>query len=267
MADEKTTQAEGEGNDRPVARPAKPKPSARLTALAVVLVIVSFGIAGYRIHSSMTNLPFNPEAVRHDGSVLYIATFGNVGDDAVEVIRSNIQREFPELGSPRIINLLSNRGIINSRKGVTMATAEMLLAEMAREGGKYPDLLKMVGIIEVPLYSTEGGPDLDIWGLTDANGGNFAIVSTTMKRREIEAEGLKPGTKEYAAAFDLSLGKSTLHEFGHLMGLYHCNGDIGCPMEVSSSMKALEERGNVYCGKHREQLRELYELWGITPIK
>jgi len=267
MAEEKTTKAEGEEIGKSILRPGKLKPSSRLTALAVVLIIVSFGIAGYRIYTSFYSLPFDPAAVHHDGDTVYIATFGNVGDDAVDVIKANIMREFPELGTPKIMGFPIKPGIIEGRKGVTMASAEVLLAEMAQQGGKLPGLLKMVGVIELPLYSAEGGPDLDIWGLTDANGGNYAIVSTTLKRREIEVEGFKPGTKEYVTAFDLSLGKSTLHEFGHLMGLYHCRGHIGCPMELSSPMKPLEERGNVYCPRHRGQLRELYKLWGMTPIQ
>ena len=262
MSEEKNSSIEEKKKGEPSAR-IRRKPSVRLMALVAALVIVSSGIAGYRIYSSHLSLPFDPAVVRHDGDTIYIATFGNVGDDAVQVIKSNLQREFTELGTPRIIGFPIKPGIVEGRKGVTMASAEVLLAEMATEGGRYPDLLKMVGVIELPLYSNQGDPHLDIWGLTDANGGNFAIVSTTLKRHEIEAEGPKAGTREYAAAFDLSLGKSTLHEFGHLMGLYNCRGDIGCPMELSTSMKTLQERGNVYCPRHKEQLRELYELWGV----
>jgi predicted Zn-dependent protease len=253
---------------------AKPKNEKHRTrpgmmVLAIAIAIIAFGVAGYRIYSSMYSLPFDPAQVRHDGNQLYLATFGDVGPDAVEVVKSNIERGFPELVEMKLISLPipdSARKDLGPKTWPPLS-ADILLETMAEKGKGLGDLLKMIAITEEPLYFEEAGPERDIWGLTDAIGGNFAVVSTTLKRIEIEDEGYEPGTEEYAHNFDLSLGKSALHEFGHLMGLRHCSGYMGCPMEVVSPMKALEERGNAFCPRHMAQLRKLYELWGITAVR
>ena len=266
--------AEDETNHAPVAnkeedRKPKQEPSSLMKGLAIILVIVAFAVVGYSIYKNFFYLPFDPEAVHHDGGQLYIVKIGEVAPDAIEIVKANIQREFPEFGKIKFAAMpLPEEAKVDLGPGTPPPySADALLAAMEEMSDDMPDLFKAMGIIEEPLYMEDEGPEKDIWGLTNEIGGNFGVVSTTLKRREIEREGHKPGSEDYACHFDLSLGKSTLHEFGHLMGLRHCNGNIGCPMEISSPMSALLERGNIYCKKHRGQLTKLYRTWDVETAR
>ncbi len=249
--------------------PEKKKDSSSTKVLAIVLVIVAFCVVAYQVYMNTYNLPFDPGIVRHDGNQLYVAAFGQVGDDAIQIVKSNIERQYPELGTAKVIELEIPPSARKDMGPGTIAplSADALLVSMAQKGKELPDLLKMMAVTEEPLYFEEAGPERDIWGLTDAVGGNYGVVSTTLKRKEIEDEGHARGTKEYDYYFDLSLGKSSLHEFGHLMGLNHCKGNVGCPLELATSMSVLEKKGNTLCRRHREQLRKLYTLWVIQPVK
>jgi len=267
---EETPMAENETNDvQAVEKEEEPEgkkeSSGTVKSLAVVLVIIAFAVVAYQVYMGFFYLPFETATVRHDGDTLYIVAIGDVGPDAIEIVRANIIREFPEFGGIKIIDipLPEDAKIDLGPNTKPPYSADALLDAMAGITDRMPDLFKVMGVVEEPLYMEAEGPERDIWGLANAIGGNFGVVSAMLKRHELEQEGYKPGTENYLYYFDLSLGKSTLHEFGHLMGLNHCNGDVGCPMEISSLTSILEKRGNVYCDKHRAQLRKLYEMWGI----
>lgn len=263
MAENETNDVHAE--DKEEGREGKKESSGTVKSLAVVLVIIAFAVVGYQVYMNFFFLPFDAATVRHDGDTLYIVAMGDVGPDAIEVVRANIIREFPEFGGIEIINMpLPEDAKVDLGPNTRPPySADALLDAMAGITDRMPDLFKAMGVVEESLYMKAEGPERDVWGLTNAIGGNFGVVSTTLKRHELEQEGHKPGTEDYAYYLDISLGKSTLHEFGHLMGLNHCNGDIGCPMEISSLTSILEKRGNIYCGKHRKQLKQLYSLWGI----
>ncbi len=262
--------AENETNDALAAdkeegRQGKKESSGTVKGLAVVLVIIAFAVVGYQVYMNFFYLPFDAAMVRHDGDTLYIVAIGDVGPDAIEVVRANIIREFPEFDGIEIINMpLPEDAKVDLGPNTRPPySADALLDAMAGITDRMPDLFKAMGVVEESLYMEVEGPERDIWGLTNAIGGNFGVVSTTLKRHELEQEGHKPGTEDYVYYLDISLGKSTLHEFGHLMGLNHCNGEVGCPMEISSLISVLEKRGNVFCDKHRKQLEGLYTMWGI----
>ena len=270
MCIEETPMAENETNDvqavdKEEERKGKKESFGTVKNLAVVLVIVALAVVAYQVYMGFFYLPFDAAMVRHDGDTLYIVAIGDVGPDAIEVVRANIEREFPEFGGIKIINMPLPEDAIVDLGPNTRApySADALLDAMAGITDQMPDLFKAMGVVEESLYMEAEGPERDIWGLTNAIGGNFGVVSTTLKRHELEQEGYKPGTEDYAYYLDISLGKSTLHEFGHLLGLSHCNGEVGCPMELSSLTSILEKRGNVYCDKHRKQLTQLYAIWGI----
>jgi predicted Zn-dependent protease len=267
---EETLMAENETNDgqavdKEEGRKGKKESSGTVKGLAVVLIIIAFAVVAYQVYMGFFYLPFDAAMVRHDGDTLYIVAIGDVGPDAIEVVRANIKREFPEFGGIKTINMhLPEDAIVDLGPNTRPPySADALLDAMAGITDQMPDLFKAMGVVEEPLYMEDEGPERDIWGLTNAIGANFGVVSTTLKRHELEQEGHKPGTENYLYYFDLSLGKSTLHEFGHLMGLNHCNGEVGCPMEISSLTSILEKHGNVYCDKHRAQLEQLYATWGI----
>lgn len=51
------------------------------------------------------------------------------------------------------------------------------------------------------------------------------------------------------------VGKEALHEFGHTLGLTHCD-EPRCTMRLSTNIEQLDDKGNGYCGSCTILLRE-----------
>jgi archaemetzincin len=64
------------------------------------------------------------------------------------------------------------------------------------------------------------------------------------------------GTKETKELFEEQWGKVVTHEFGHTLGLLHCN-DWNCVMKYSNSPPELYKKGREFCGKCAGELDEI----------
>jgi archaemetzincin len=64
------------------------------------------------------------------------------------------------------------------------------------------------------------------------------------------------GTKENRENFEEQWGKVVTHEFGHTLGLLHCD-DWNCVMKYSNSPAELYKKGREFCTKCAGELREI----------
>jgi len=64
------------------------------------------------------------------------------------------------------------------------------------------------------------------------------------------------GTKETRELFEEQWGKVVTHEFGHTLGLLHCN-DWNCVMKYSNSPPELYKKGSEFCEKCGREVAEI----------
>jgi archaemetzincin len=79
--------------------------------------------------------------------------------------------------------------------------------------------------------------------------GKVGVVSTARLRQEFY--GFPPDQSLLTAR----VLKEIVHETGHLFGLTHCN-DVGCPMSLSTNIRALDRKGVTLCGSCSILLKE-----------
>jgi archaemetzincin len=64
------------------------------------------------------------------------------------------------------------------------------------------------------------------------------------------------GMKETRESFELLWGKVVTHEFGHTLGMFHCE-DWNCVMKYSNSPTELHRKGNEFCEKCAKELERI----------
>ncbi|HYM60791.1 MAG TPA: archaemetzincin family Zn-dependent metalloprotease [Thermoanaerobaculia bacterium] len=79
--------------------------------------------------------------------------------------------------------------------------------------------------------------------------GPIAVLSFARLRQEFY------GLPANRPLFFIRIGKETLHEIGHTMGLTHCT-DRSCTMSLSTNIQQLDEKGTDYCESCAALLRE-----------
>jgi len=68
------------------------------------------------------------------------------------------------------------------------------------------------------------------------------------------------GMKETRESFEVQWGKVVTHEFGHTLGISHCE-DWNCVMKYSNSPDELHRKGKEFCGKCAKEVeREIARL-------
>ena len=104
---------------------------------------------------------------------------------------------------------------------------------------------KILGIVDVDLYS----PEFDfVFGEAEIGSG---VATLSLYRLQPKHYGLHPDAK----VFEERTVKEAVHELGHLYHLGHCPNPK-CVMHFSTSLVDVDIKGNKFCSKCRQGLKE-----------
>lgn len=84
----------------------------------------------------------------------------------------------------------------------------------------------------------------------------FGLADMVQRVAVVSSRRIHPsfwGTRETRESFEEQWGKVVTHEFGHTIGLLHCN-DWNCVMKYSNSPPELYRKGREFCGKCAAEL-------------
>ena len=175
----------------------------------------------------------------------YLAPLGSLDEEVLFAIESSLQQTFG-FETCRMNALDEPRYAFDA--GRRQFSSAQILKELVRHN---PGNSKILGITEVDLFI----PTLSfVFGQAQLDG-CAAIISLARLRQEFYRLPANPGLMMSRAR------KESIHELGHTLGLTHCP-EPGCPMSISTGIRQVDMKGEVFCNTCAAQLHELWTTGG-----
>lgn len=179
-------------------------------------------------------------------SAIHVATVGEVDENAVAAIEQGLSRTFA-LGLHRLDPFPEPDYALDHARNQYSSIA--IMRELVKR--RPPGVERLLAVTEKDLFI----PMLSfIYGQAQLKG-SVAMISLARLRQEFYS---LPANRPLLLVRAV---KEALHEVGHTFGLVHCL-DPGCPMSLSTNIRQLDSKGNIFCPSCtiflRENMRMLY---------